>query len=292
MEELTATLNLKTVIQSDYVQEVINNAIAKALKTVANRAIVSTLPFTLKDAKGKSPSSALKKGAINKLKARIKGDIMGDGKLGSGIRVADVGGDGDAMINMEGGGYMPFVVQRKKKSSNKNYLKKKKKKSKKKKEIVPPRYLVMNANLLLNHIYNNTIRRGSGKPMVRFIKQGATYVWTTPETVKNVVSMLQARAGNFLSGWQRLAEIVGNKKFGTILSGGNHDGEGDAELAITQKGVKLFAMNESVPKVKSGYASMVESHIPRWTQESINNELKYALASINKKKIEKKWYGK
>lgn len=283
MEDVTATLNLKTVVQSDYVQEVINNAIAKALKTVANRAIVSTLPFTLKDAKGKSPSQALKKSAINKLKARIKGDIMGDGKLGSGIRVATVGGDGDAMINMEGGGYMPFVVQRKEK---------KKKKSKKIRRIEEPRYLVSSAQLLLNHIKNNTIRKGSGKPMVRFIKQGARYVWTTPETVKNVVSLLQARAGNFLSGWTRLADAVGNKKFGSIISDGNHDAAGDAELEITSDGVKLFAMNESVPKYKKNYASMVESHIPRWTKESINNEIKYALAAINKKKIDKKWYGK
>lgn len=287
MEEpnIQANLKLTTIVRDDVIQATLNEAVAKGLKIVANRAIVSTLPYTIKDAKGKSPTSAMKKSAINKLKARIKGDIMGDGKVGSGIASATVGGDGDAMIDMKGGGYMPFVVQSKTKKG-------KGKKKKKYKEPLTPRYLVSNAQLLLNHIYNNTRKKGSGKPMVRFIKKGANYCWTTLTTIQSVVSLLQKRAGNFLSGWEKLAAAVGNKKLSSVLAGGSHDGGGDAELKLTNNSVRLSAYNDAVPPTKQGYASMVESHIQRWANEAIRNELSYAMASLQKKRIPKKWYGK
>lgn len=283
--EIQASLKIQTLVKADGIQAVINDAIAKGLKTVANRAIVSTLPLTIKDAMGKSPSSALKKQPINKLKARIKGDIMGDGKLGSGIATAIVGGDGDAMIDMQGGGYMPFVVQRTKNSTRGR------KKKKNNKQTILPRYLVSSANMLLNHIYNNTRKKGSNKPMSRFIKSGAKYVWTTVDTIKQVVELLQKRAGNFLSGWKQLASKVGNKKLNTILAGGQHDNSGYGDLSITENKVTLNAGNESVPPYKQGYANMVESHIERWTRESVKNELTYALAKIKGKNLPKKWYG-
>ena len=162
-DKIQANLKLTTIVRDDVIQATLNDAIVKGLKIVANRAIVSTLPYTLKNAQGKSPTSAMKKGAINKLKARIKGDIMGDGKVGSGIAEAVVGGDGYAIIGMKGGGYMPLVVQSKRK------------KGKGKKKIIErsPRFLVTSATTLLNHIYNNTRKRGASKPMVRFIKGGA-----------------------------------------------------------------------------------------------------------------------
>lgn len=279
---ITTNLKLKTMVNSDYVQDTINQAVAKGLKIVANRAIVSTLPYTLKDAKGKSPTAAMKKGALNKLKARIKGDIMGDGKVGSGIATATLGNDNEAMIDMKGGGYMPFVVQKpiRKNAKRKNVIQK------------SPRFLVTNSNLLLNHIYNNTTKRGSKKPMVRFIKKGASYCWTTVQAIKGVVALLQARVGNFLSGWSELADQVGNKKLNSILGNGNHDGDGDAELKLTKNSVHLSATNNAVPPTKQGYANMVESHVERWANESIRNELKYAMAKIDGKNIPKKWYGK
>jgi hypothetical protein len=284
-ESIQATLKMKTILNEKLIEDTLNNAVKKGLITVANRAIVSTLPLTIKDAKGQSPSRALKKTAINKLKARIKGDIMGDGKVGSGIASATVGGDGDAMIDIKGGGYMPFVVQAKTKKG-------KGKKKKKNKEPLTPRFLVTNAQLLLNHIMNNTRKKGSNKPMVRFIKKGANYCWTTLDTVNNVVKLLQARAGNFLSGWKNLASTVGNKKLASLLQGGNHDGEGDAELEIKKNSIHLSASNEAVPPTKQGYASMVESHIQRWANEAIRNELKYAFGKLQGRKVQKGWYGK
>lgn len=281
-DTINASLKMNTLVKADGIVEVINNAIKKGVISASNRAIASTLPYTIKDAKGKSPSRAIKKSAINKLKARIKGDIMGDGKLGSGIATATVGGDGDAMIDIEGGGYMPFVVQKPVKG----------RKKKGKATIRQPRFLVSNANLLLNHIYNNTRKKGSNKPMARFIKSGAKYVWTTIDTIKNVVEMLQKRAGNFLSGFKALAVKVGNKKLDSVLSGGEHDNDGTAELTVTNNKITLDAENASVPPYKDKYASMVESNFARWCNEGVRNELKYAMSKLKGKSIKKGWYGK
>lgn len=281
-DTINASLKLNTLVKADGIVEVINNAVKKGVIAASNRAIATTLPLTIKNAMGKSPSKAINKTAINKLKARIKGDIMGDGKLGSGISTAIVGGDGDAMIDIEGKGYMPFVVQKPVRG----------RKKKGKTTIRQPRFLVSNANLLLNHIYNNTRKKGSNKPMVRYIKKGATYVWTTLDAIKNVVEMLQKRAGNFLSGWKQLASKVGNKKLNTILAGGEHDNDGSAELTVTNNKVILHAENASVPPYKDNYASMVESHFPRWAMEGVRNELKYAMSKLKGKSIKKGWYGK
>lgn len=285
-DTIKASLKINTLVKADGIVEVINNAVKKGVIAASNRAIATTLPLTIKNAMGKSPSQAINKTAINKLKARIKGDIMGDGKLGSSIATATVGGDGDAMINIEGKGYMPFVVQKPVRG----------RKKKGKTTIRQPRYLVSNANLLLNHIYNNTRKKSSNKPMVRYIKKGATYVWTTLDTIKNVVEMLQKRAGNFLSGWRNLAAKVGNKKLDTILAGGEHDNEGSAELTVTNNKVILEAENASVPPYKDKYASMVESHFSRWAMEGVRNELHYAMSKLKGKNMNEvrksKWHGK
>lgn len=241
-------LIFKPKLNTDTIQNKWNKAIEKGLKSVANRVIAATLPYSIQEARTKSPSRVLTKKPLNALKKRIQGDISGK------IQSAFVGKDGESMIDIKGDSYMPFIVPRGKQK---------------------PTFLVTNTNLLLNHLKNNTKVTNSKKVMTRYMKKGASIIWTTKETINDLVKRLQARVGNFISGWDKLAQKIGNKTLQKLLSGQDVDKDGEASLSVSNKGVRLEAANYNVPKNKQSYGDLVEDNIERWTTYAIKNELKY-----------------
>lgn len=272
----TSEVHLKTKIYPDNIQKALNTAAEKALKNVTNRILQVTLPNTAtRKERAESASKNLNKKAVNALKKRIKYNIIGDGREGSGLRTATPAGDGGFIVEDNDKGYMPFVVMktqrgRKKKKSNK---------------IIKLNNFKASGAELLKHILANTRMTVKNNKAIRVIRKGAKIAWSTKAAAKEAAELLAKRAGNLLSGWKRLAAITKVTKINSLTSGGTHSDRGEATLRKTDDSVRLTASNDEVPQFKEKYQSaMIDNNIAHWVKWALQNELKYALKSLNKKK--------
>lgn len=265
----------KITIDEDPIVNAIKEASAKALKGVTNRVLAVTLPNVNNPSERKAPSKSIKKGPLNALKKRIKYNIIGDGREGSGLRagtpIATGSYDPD---KVEGRSYMPFIVVKTTKG--------RKKKGHKEPQL---KGLINSPTALVSHILANTRLTMKNNKAIRVIRKGATVVWTTKAVAKQAADILAARAGNMLSGWTRLATQSGSAALSNLLGSQKTSNRGEAVLKTTGEKIRLIASNAEVPPHKSGYMSaMIDRNLARWVTWSIENELQYAMKALKKRR--------
>ena len=251
----------------------------KAAKSTCNRVLILTMPFSHLNGKFEyvSPSKALKTTHVNRLKKRIKWDILGNNKLGQGIRTAVVDNAGgflfrDGKSFFKGSSSMPFVVPDTR--------------GRKKKRAVKPRDQVTSVSELIRRIEQNTrLTLNKRRKLIRTFKKGTKPFWTNLKTARGAAAQMQERAGYLLSGWSALAQATGNSAaMGKILSRTYADAFGSAFLRETEDSVFLSATNGG-----SGWQgatrwqqSLLNKYIPRVFRWSFDNEMQFANKQIDK----------
>lgn len=255
----------------------------KAAKSTCNRVLILTMPFSHLNGKFEyiSPSKALKPTQINRLKKRIKWDILGNNKLGQGIRTAVVDNAGGFLYRknkagkmesfFRGSSSMPFVVPETR--------------GRKKKNAVKPRDQVTSVSELIRRIEQNTrLTLNKRRKLIRTFKKGTKPFWTNLKTARGAAAQMQERAGYLLSGWSALAKATGNSaSLGKILARTYADAFGSAFLRESEDSVFLSATNGG-----SGWQgatrwqqSLLNKYIPRIFRWSFDNEMSYANKQID-----------
>ena len=251
----------------------------KAAKSTCNRVLILTMPFSHLNGKFEyvSPSKALKPTHVNRLKKRIKWDILGNNKLGQGIRTAVVDNAGgflfrDGKSFFKGSSSMPFVVPDTR--------------GRKKKRAVKPRDQVTSVSELIRRIEQNTrLTLNKKRKLIRTFKKGTKPFWTNLKTARGAAAQMQERAGYLLSGWSALANATGNSAaMGKILSRTYADAFGSAFLRETEDSVFLSASNGgSGWQVATRWQqSLLNKYIPRVFRWSFDNEMQFANKQIDK----------
>lgn len=229
-------------VQKEYAR-LLKIAREKAAKFTCNRVLILTMPFSHCNGKYDyvSPSKALGRTPVNRLKRRIKWDILGNNKLGQGIRTAvpdNAGGflyrknkAGKMESFFRGSSSMPFVVADTR--------------GRKRKRAVKLRDQVTSVDELIRRIEQNTrLTLNKKRKLIRTFKKGSTPFWTNLTTARKAAAQMQERAGYLLSGWSALAKATNNgPSLGKILSRTYADAFGSAFLRETEDSTFLSASN-------------------------------------------------
>lgn len=245
----------------------------RAVAEVTNRVLRVTLPFSVSNLpKNSPPSKGLNKKPLTALKKRIKKDILGDNKVGSGLMTAIMSGAGGFVhTSFKGRSSMPFVILQQK--------------GRKKKNARPPRGLVTTGSALVRKLKETTRLVERKKAAHRILRPGAKYFWSTLKAARAAAALLQQNAGYLLSGWHALARVSKNSKFSQISVRSRANGKGRAAIRVEDGLTALDAENNAVPQVKrvTGYQQrVVDSYIAGAFDRAMDNAEFYAEKAFNK----------
>lgn len=245
----------------------------RAVAEVTNRVLRVTLPFSVSNLpKNAPPSKGLNKKPLTALKKRIKKDILGDNKVGSGLMTATRSGDGGFVWgSFKGRSSMPFVILRQQ--------------GRKKKNARPPRGLVTTGVALVRKLKETTHLVERKKAAHRILRPGSKYFWTTLKAARAAAANLQQNAGYLLSGWHALARVSKNAKFSQISVRSRAHGGGKAAIRNEDGLTALDAENNAVPQVKrvTDYQQrVVDSYIGGAFDRTLENAENYAVKAFNK----------
>lgn len=245
----------------------------RAVSEVTNRVLRVTLPFSVSNLPNNSPpSKGLNKKPLTALKKRIKKDILGDNKVGSGLMTAIMSGAGGFVpTSFKGRSSMPFIVLQQK--------------GRKKKNARPPRGLVTTGPALVRKLKETTRLVERKKVAHRILRPGAKYFWSTLKAARAAAALLQQNAGYMLSGWHALARVSKNAKFSQISVRSRANGKGRAGIRVEDGLTALDAENNAVPQVKrvTDYQQrVVDSYIAGAFDRAMDNAEFYAEKAFNK----------
>jgi hypothetical protein len=271
---LSATYNSDMPAAVKEFERLQKEARRRAVAEVTNRVLRVTLPFSVSNLpKNAPPSKGLNAKPINALKKRIKKDILGDNKIGSGLMTATRSGDGGFVWeSFKGRSSMPFVIlpgQRGRKRKNPR----------------PPRGLVTSGPELVRKLKETTQLVERKKVAHRILRPGAKYFWTTLKAARAAAAILQKNAGYLFSGWHALARVSKNAKFSQISVRARANGKGRAGIRVEDGLTALDAENLSVSnnkRVQSYQQRVVNSHIEGAFDRAMNNAEFYAEKAFNK----------
>lgn len=246
----------------------------KALAAVSNRTLRVTLPHSVaKLTKGTPPSKGLNQTALRKQKSRIRQDILGDNKLGSGIRTATpTGAGGFVPDSFKGYSSMPFVVYSQK--------------GRKKRTGQPLRGLITSGSELVRHIRVYSFLYWKKGVAHRRVKPGYKLIWTTLKAARAAAAQLAEGFGYLMSGWHALARLSQSAGFGKVVAKRTRaHGSSSASLKNDGDILDLTAYNNALPhnkKAQQYQLRVVEEFIPDAFQRALDNEEYYAAKALNK----------
>lgn len=270
-------------VQKEYAR-LLKIAREKAAKYTCNRVLILTMPFSPCNGKYDyvSPSKSLKPTQVNRLKKRIKWDILGNNKLGQGIRTAVPDGAGGFLYRknkagqkegfFRGSSSMPFVVRDSR--------------GRKRRRKVKLRDEVTSVKELIRRIEENTrLTLNKNHKLIRTFKKGSTPFWTNVSTARMAAAQMQERAGYLLSGWRALAQATGNgPSLGKIISRTYADAFGSAFLRTREDEVFLSASNGGslFQGATRRQQHVLNKRLPWFFMKGFHNEVLYANTQINK----------
>lgn len=235
----------------------IDGAYKRAGQIVANLLVSSTLPNTPQSRflSGGGGRNTPNKKEVNELKKRIRKTISG--KIPNAVpdykgRPVLAGPN-----KIQNGSSVPVVTERKLRG----------RRSRTRKLNKPDR--VLNAEEILKYIRDNTYMMAKKKAVTRRMNHGTALAWTTKADLKQASKALERRAGNFIFGWNSLAEAVGGRavKAGT-LNDGKYDSPGGAGSFSSDPENDRFyfdGVNTNVPKFKQRYMeTVIDANTEKW----------------------------
>ena len=269
----------------------------RAMVSTFNEIVKYTLPNTPKTVpttkhKEKNPTFDYNKMAaskvvpemkenLKKLRSRIVSDIIGDGKIGSGIPRAFVTNKGTIIPDtLEGKVYAGYVVR-------------KKPKAKKGKIDVLPENYTNSAATLLNHVLESTFMR-KGKNVAYRVKSRSSKVLVidSANTAKTVAKELSLNAGVLLMGWRNLEKKIMMRResngvtiLDKILGKTRQAPMGSGTIIQEMEKVIMKGTNPNVSKYDQGYQQRV---VNENIVKNLSKHLEREISFINTNKIRKR----
>lgn len=245
-------------------------ALRKALATTCNRVLRVTMPNSVSGIdKRKTPGTS----ALAKQRSRIRKDILGNNKLGEGLRTAiPTGAGGFVPKSFKGFSLMPFIVYSQK--------------GRKKRKGAPLRGFISSADELVRFIRSSTYLSVKKGVAHRRAKPGQKLIWTNLKTARAAAAKLVECSGYLMSGWHALARLSGTVLFSKVVAKRkSSNGSGSATLKLDGDLLDLTARNDSVPgnkKVQKYQIGVVEEFVPTAFYNALKNEEYYATEALNK----------
>ena len=222
---------------------------------------------------------------LKKLRSRIKHDIIGDGKLNSGIPTAFAVSNGKiAKDTLKGKVYASYVVRRKSKAKKNQKYK------------MPPN-ITSSSSELLNHILKTTKMRKSKSVGFRTKTKGTSIIWIESANVaKDAANQLMRSAGSLLYGWKALESKVmsmrdsnGATILDKILKDTNETNRGMGRVSTNADRVIMVAENPNVSRYDEPYQQrVVEDNIRKNFAKHLEREIGYINTDRIRKGIKEK----
>lgn len=221
---------------------------------------------------------------LKRLRARIKHDIIGDGKVGSGIPEARATRKGKIDPDtLRGKVYASYVVR-------------KKSRSKKIKDVIPENY-TSNAATLIKHIEKTTHLRKVKDVAFRTRSKGTSIIFIESKSVAtSAANELVKGAGVLLTGWRNLEKKVmqnrdsnGATILDKILKNTKKAPHGMGSIQQTNDKVIMKATNPNVSQYDRGYQQrVVDDNISKNFAKHLEREINYINTSKLRKQIKEK----
>ncbi|MBR5878669.1 MAG: hypothetical protein IKY91_03890 [Akkermansia sp.] len=250
-------------------------ATRKALSEMVNRLLTISLPNTISNTpRSGPPSRRPTKKAINALKKRIVHDILGDNKVGSGLATGIVNGRGGVVWgSIKGQSSMPFLIRPTERGR------------KPKKKRVPPKNLITSGSALVKFLDKNTYMPAKKKTAHRVRLPESDFAWVTLRAARAAAKAIKERAGYYMSGWDELAYIAGNKNFDRIVKRAYPPGSGSAVLKEDDGIVWLDAVNDCyslTARIERYCQRIIDNNLPDAFGRAFDRETEYAEKAFNK----------
>lgn len=276
----TIHFQARTEVDAEAIAGIIRASIAGAYKRagqiVANLLVSSTLPNTPQSRflSGGTGRNTPNKKEVTRLKQRIRKTISG--------KIPDAVPDAKGRPVLAGpnkirnGSSVPVVTERKLRG----------RRSRTRRVNKPDR--VLNAGEILQYIRDNTYMIAKKKAVTRRMNNYTSLAWTTKADLKQASNALEKRAGNFIFGWNSLAEAVGGRavKAGT-QDGGKYDSPGGtSSLHIDPDNDYMYmdGTNTNVPKFKERYMeTVIDANTEKWVDIALDIAFKEIKPSNLKK---------
>lgn len=247
----------------------------KALSEMVNRLLTISLPNTISNTpRSGPPSRRPSKKAINALKKRIVHDILGDNKVGSGLATGIVNGRGGVVWgSIKGQSSMPFLILPTERGR------------KPKKKRTPPKTLITTGSALVKFLEKNTYMPAKKKTAHRVRLPDSAFVWTTLRAARAAAKAIKERAGYYMSGWDELAYIAGNKNFDRIVKRAYPPGNGSASLRESDGYTFLDAVNNCyslTARIERYCQRIIDNNLPYDFNRALDRELEYAEKAFDK----------
>lgn len=282
-----------------YIKE-LRKAETRAMVSTFNEIVKYTLPNTPKTVPttkhlNKNPDFNYNKASASKvipemkenlkrLRARIKRDIIGDGKLKSGIPQARATHNGNIDPDtLEGKVYASFVVR--KKDRRKNV-----------KQVMPTNY-TNDVKTLIKHIQKTTHMRKGKEVAYRTRAKGTSIIFIESANVaKDAANELVKGAGVLLTGWRNLEKkVMANREakgatiLDKILKDTKKAPQGMGSIQQVNDNVVMKATNPNVSKYDQRYQQrIVDDNIKLNLGKHLEREISFINTSKLRKQVREK----
>lgn len=223
---------------------------------------------------------------LKKLRSRIIHDIVGDGKVGSGIpRGIPVKSGKIKKGTLEGNVYAGYVV-RKKPRAKKGVV-----------DVLPENY-TNSSTTLLKHILDTTYMRKAKNVAYRVKAKSGKILWIdSANTAKAAATELSLNAGVLLMGWRNLEKKIMSRReadsktiLDKVLAKTRTAPQGSGSIRLDEEKVIMKGTNPNVSKYDQGYQQrVVNENIVKNLSKHLEREISYINTSKIRKTIKNKY---